>query len=143
MYKQSSATTYDLFENFFMKPFTTAIENVRFEICLRFIWIQTYRIFYFSRRLFAKHHTLSSWCRIFSSRSRSRKIRILSSLKFFVIVVIVISILLKTVFWQTLIHSRSLVKGLLRLDKDKITFKEIEKHRYRIRKTVSKYLKTV
>ena len=37
---------------------------------LRFILIQTNRIFHFSRRLFAKHHTLSSWSRIFSSRSR-------------------------------------------------------------------------
>ena len=50
---------------------------------LRFIWIQTNRIFHFSRRLFAKHNTLSSWCRIFSSRSRSRKIRILSISMFF------------------------------------------------------------
>ena len=48
------------------------------------IRFETYRIFYFSRRLFAKHHTLSSWYRIFSSRSRSRKIRILSISKFFV-----------------------------------------------------------
>ena len=40
--------------------------------------------FFFSRRLFAKSHTISSWCRIFSSRSRSGKIRILSILKFFV-----------------------------------------------------------
>ena len=79
-----------------------------------FIWIQTYRIFYFSRRLFAKHLTLSSWCRFLSSRSRSRKIRILSISKFFLfIVVIVISILLKTAFWQTSIHSQqSLVKML-------------------------------
>jgi len=61
-------------------------ENVRsceIPLYFRFIWIQTYRIFYFSRRLFAKHHTLSSWCRILSSRSRSRKIRILSISKFF------------------------------------------------------------
>ena len=50
----------------------------------RFIWIQTYKLFYFSRRLFAKHHNLSSWGRIFSSKSRSRKIRILSISKFFV-----------------------------------------------------------
>ena len=61
----------------------TAIENIRFEIYLRFIWIQTYRIFYFSTMLYAKHHTLSSWCRIFNSRSRSRKIRILSISKLF------------------------------------------------------------
>ena len=58
------------------------IENIRFEINFRFIWIQTYRIFYFSQNLFAKHHTLSSWCRISSSRSRSRESRIKSILKF-------------------------------------------------------------
>ena len=46
--------------------------------------IQTYRIFYFLRRLFAKHQTLSSQCWIFSSRSRSHKIRLLSISKFFV-----------------------------------------------------------
>ena len=33
-----------------MKQFITAIENIPFEI-VRFIWIQTYRIFYFSWRL--------------------------------------------------------------------------------------------
>ena len=43
-----------------------AIENIKFEIYFRFIWIQTYRIFYFSRKLFAKHHTISSQGRIFS-----------------------------------------------------------------------------
>ena len=47
-------------KNFFIKKFITAIENTRFEIYLRFIWIQTPRIFYFSRRLFAKHQTFSS-----------------------------------------------------------------------------------
>ena len=36
--------------------FITAIENIRFEIYLRFTWIQTYRSFYFSRRLIAKNH---------------------------------------------------------------------------------------
>ena len=40
-----------------MTQFITAIENISFEIYLRFIWIQTYIIIYFSRRLFAKHHT--------------------------------------------------------------------------------------
>ena len=64
---------------------------------------------YFSRKLFAKHPTLCSLCRIFSSRLRSRIIQILSIL---FIVVIVISILLKTLFWQTSIHSQSLVKML-------------------------------
>ena len=71
--------------------------------------IQTYRRFYFSRRLFAKHHTLTSWCRIFSSRSRSCKVRILSISKFFLfIVVILTSILLKTAFWQNFKSSFSL-----------------------------------
>ena len=37
-----------------------AIENLRFEIYFRFSRIQTYRIFYFLQRLFAKHQTLSS-----------------------------------------------------------------------------------
>ena len=40
--------------------------------------------FYFLRRLFAEHQTLSSKCWIFSSWSRSRKIRRLSISKFFV-----------------------------------------------------------
>ena len=71
----------------------TAFENLRFEIYLRFSRIQTYSIFYFLRRLFAKHQTLSS-----SSRTRSRKIRRLSISKFFVYFVIVISILLKPTF---------------------------------------------
>ena len=57
----------------------TAIENLRFEIYLRFSRIQMYRIFYFLRRLFAKQQTLSS-----SSRTRSRKIRRWSISKFFV-----------------------------------------------------------
>ena len=73
---------------------------------LRFIWIQTYRIFYISRRLFAKHHTISSWNQFFCSRSKSRKIRILSIWSFLFIVVIVMSLLLKTAFWQTSIHSQ-------------------------------------
>ena len=88
------------------------------------------RIFYFSRRLFAHHHALSSWYRIFSGKSKSSKIRILSISKFLFIVVIVISILLKTVFLQTSIHIQSLMKSLWLSDKDKITFKAIEKHRY-------------
>ena len=75
------------------------MENISFEIYLRFIWIQTYIIIYFSRRLFGNiNTTLSSWCRIFISRSRAREI-----------------------------HSQSLVKILS--DKDKIAFKAIEKHR--------------
>ena len=75
-----------------------------------FIWIQTYRIFYFSRRVLAKHHKVSSSSRIFSSRSRSRKILILSISKFLFFVLIVIPKLLKTAFWQTSNHSQSPVK---------------------------------
>ena len=56
------------------------------------------------------------------------------------IVGIVTSILLKTAFWQTSIHSQWLVKILWRSDKDKITFKEIEKLQYGLRETVSKHL---
>ena len=67
----------------------------------------------------------------FSVASLNRaKIRILSISKFLFIVVIVISILLKTVFLQTSIHIQSLMKSLWLSDKDKITFKAIEKHRY-------------
>ena len=117
----------------------TAIENVRFIIYLRFIWIQRYRIFYLSRRLFAEHHTISSWCRSFSSRSRSRKMRILSISKFLFIVVIVISILLKTESWQTSIDSQSVEKSFFFFFEDKITFKTLEKHRYGLRKPVSKH----
>ena len=102
------------------------LSKYRFEIYFRVIWIQTNRIFYFSRRLFAQHHALSSWCWIFSGKSKSSKIRILSISKFLFIVVIVISILLKTVFLQTSIHIQSLMKSLWLSDKDKITFKAIE-----------------
>ena len=103
------------------------LSKYRFEIYFRVIWIQTNRIFYFSRRLFAQHHALSSWYRIFSGKSKSSKIRILSISKFLFIVVIVISILLKTVFLQTSIHIQSLMKSLWLSDKDKITFKAIKK----------------
>ena len=40
-------------------------------------------------------------------------------------IVILISILLKTAFWQTPIYSQSLVKTLKRSDEDKIIFKAI------------------
>ena len=49
---------------------------------------------------------------------------------FLFIIVIVISILLKPTFSQISIYSLSLVKILLRSDKDKITFKAIEKYEY-------------
>ena len=48
--------------------------------------------------------------------------------------------LLKTAFSQTSIHSQSLVRILWRSDKDNIIFKTIEKHRYGLRKTISKHL---
>ena len=93
--------------------------------------IQTYRVFYFLRKLFGKHQTLSSQCRIFSSWSRSHKIRLLSISKIFLfIVVIVISILLKTAFSQISCHNQLLAKILQRSDKEKTTFKAIEKYRY-------------
>ena len=95
----------------------------------RFSRTQTYRSFYFLRRLFAKHQTLSSQCWIF---------RFKVFLVFFV--VIVISILLKTTFSQISVHSQLLVKLLQRSDKEKTTFKAIEKCRYGLRKTVSKHL---
>ena len=85
--------------------------------------------------------SVSSWCRIFSSRSRSRKIWIESILKVFVIVVIVISFFFsKNCILTNFSYSQSLVKILWRSDKDKNTFKAIEKHRYGLRKTVSKHL---
>ena len=62
--------------NAFIKESITAIENLSFEIYFRFSRIQTHRIFYFLRRLFAKHQTLTSKCWIFSSWSRSHKIRL-------------------------------------------------------------------
>ena len=108
----SSLLTLLNYLELFINHFITAIENIRFEIYFRFIWIQTYRIVYFSRRLFAKHHTISSWCRIFSSRSISSKFRFYLFQSFLFIVVIVISILLKTAFWQTSIHNQSLLKIL-------------------------------
>ena len=37
-----------------------AIENLRFEIYFRFSRIKTYRIFYFLRRLFAKHQLVKN-----------------------------------------------------------------------------------
>ena len=93
--------------------------------------------FSFVRRLFAKHYTLSSWCRIFSSRSRSPTFGFKRFERFLFIAVAVISIVLKTA-----IHSQSLVKILWRSDKDKITFNAIEKDRYGLRETVSKHLKS-
>ena len=70
-----------------------AVENLRFEIYFRFNRIQTYRIFYFLRRLFAKHQTHSVG---FSVASLDRaKFGFYQFQSFWFIVVIVISILLK------------------------------------------------
>ena len=55
-------------------------------------------------------------------------------------VVIVISILLKYTFLKISFYSKSLVKILWRSDKDKISFKAIEKYRYGLWKTLSKQL---
>ena len=49
---------------------------------------------------------------------------------FLFIVVIVISILVKTTFSQISIHNQLLVKILKRSDKKKTTFRAIEKYRY-------------
>ena len=59
-----------------------------------------------------KHQTLSSQCGILGWWSRSHKIRFLSFQSFLFIVVIVMSILLKTTFSQISIHSQLLVKIL-------------------------------
>ena len=74
--------------------------------------------FSFSRRLFAEHHTVSFWCRIFSSRPKSRKNSDFIDFKAFVY----------------FCHSEG-------SDKDEITFKMVEKHRYGLWKTVSKHVK--
>ena len=103
---------------FFIEQFITAIENVRFEIYLRFIWIQTYIFFYFSLRLFAEHHTVSFWCRKFSSRPKSRKNSDFIDFKAFVY----------------FCHSEG-------SDKDEITFKMVEKHRYGLWKLYRNTLK--
>ena len=88
-----------------IEQFITAIENVRFEIYLRFIWIQTYRIFYFSRGYLPKT-TLKVPGVGFSVAGLDRAIfGFYQFQSFLFIVVIVISILLKTAFWQTSIHS--------------------------------------
>ena len=78
----------------------TAIENLRFEIYFRFSRIQTYKIFYFLRRLFAKHQTLSSFNSVgFSVAGLDRaKLGVYQFQSFLFIVVIVISILLKPTF---------------------------------------------
>ena len=90
--------------------------------------------------MFAKHQTLSSWCWIFSSWSRSHKIRLLLISKFFVYCCCLLLISLKPTFSQILIYSQSLAKILWRPDEYKITFKAIEKYRYGLWKTIWKLL---
>ena len=58
------------------------------------------------------------------------KFGLYQSQSFLFIVVIVIWILLKTTFSQISIHGQLLVKMLQRSDKEKPTFKVIEKYRY-------------
>ena len=78
----------------------------------RFSRIQTYRIFYFLRRLFAKHQTLSSTVGFSVAGLDHTKFGFYQFQSFLFIVVIVISILLKTTFSQISILSQLLVKML-------------------------------
>ena len=97
----------------FITKIITPIENIRFEINLRFIWIRIFRIFYFSRRLFAEHQTLRFFCRIFSSRSRSeKKPGFYRFQSFLFIAVMVVSILPKITFWEAPIQNQSVEKIL-------------------------------
>ena len=86
------------------------MKNLRFEIYFRFVRIQTYRIFYFLRKFFAKHQTLSSQCSIFCRRQITQNSALMNFKVFLFIVVIVISIFVKTTFSQISIHSQLLVK---------------------------------
>ena len=104
---------------------------------------------FLTKAIVAKHHTLSSLCRIFSSRSKLRKSRLFFFclfifLRFLFIVVIVILISLKTAFWQISIlanhwrkfySDRTRIKSLLR----GLTCK----YRYGLQKTVSKHLNSL
>ena len=79
----------------------------------RFSRIQTYRIFYFLRRLFAKHLKLQVPSAGFSVAGLDHtKFGFYQLQSFLFIVVIVISILLKTTFSQISIYSQLLVKIL-------------------------------
>ena len=83
--------------NVFIKQSITAIENLRFEIYFRFSRIQTYRVFYFLRRFFVKHQTLSFVGFSVAGQDRA-KLGDYQFQSFLLIVVIVISILLKPTF---------------------------------------------
>ena len=65
------------------KHFITAIENIRFEIYFVLVQFKHAECFTSHGDYLLNTTLLSSWCRIFSSRSGSRKIRILSISKFF------------------------------------------------------------
>ena len=110
--------------------YITAIENLRFEIYFRFSRIQTYRIFYFFRGLFGKHQTSSSQCWIFSSGSRWHKIRRLSISKFFVYCCHSNIDFTKTHISTNFNLQPIIVKILKRSDKEKTTFRAIEKYWY-------------
>ena len=91
----------------------TTIENLMCEIHFRFSRIQTYRMSYFLRRSFAKHQTLSSYSVGFSVAGLDHtKFSFYQFQSFLFIVVIVISILLKTTFLQISFHRQLLVKIL-------------------------------
>ena len=72
----------------YLELFYSILKVLGFEIYLRFFFSihQTYRIFYLSRRLFAKHHSLNKFLvsDFQKMRARSSKIRVLSISKFFV-----------------------------------------------------------
>ena len=89
-----------------------SIGNTRFEIIF-FTWIQTYRIFYFSRRGYLLNTRLYVPGIGFSVAGLDRtKFGFYRFQNLLFIVVIVISILVKTAFWQTSIQIQSLVKIL-------------------------------
>ena len=81
----SDATYIDLS---YLQLFLSNILSLLLEIYgLKYIFLHGFKLTEFlllSERLFAKHQVLLSWNRIFSSRSRSHKIRILSISKFVV-----------------------------------------------------------
>ena len=99
-----------------------------------------FRIFYFSRRVFAKHYTLLSCCRIFGSRSRSRKIRLLLISKIFVYCCHSDIDFIKNCT-LTNFNSYSITGENFIAETWIASFKAIEKYRYDLRRTVSKHHK--
>ena len=88
----------------------TAIERLRYEIYSRFNRIQTYRSFYFLRRLFAKHQNEVPSVGFSVGGLGHTKFGFYQFQSYPFIVVIVILILLKTTFLHISIHSELLVK---------------------------------